>query len=91
MAVAQPAAHLTLVPAAGVVRIFAAQFAATLNKPDLKAPGDLPKEPVFFGVSLTPRPPCGYEFHLFVPSQIGPIFEKGLVPLFQSITQPNKP
>ncbi len=82
---------LALVSAQGVVRIFAAQFAATLNKPDLKAPGDLPKEPVFFGVSLTPRPPCGYEFHLFVPSQIGPIFEKGLVPLFQSITQPNKP
>ncbi len=76
---------VALVSAQGLVRMFATQLAATLNKPDLKAPGDLPKEPVFFGVSLTPRPPSGYEFHLVVPSQIGPIFEKGLVPVFQAI------
>ena len=82
---------MALVSAQGLVRMFASQFAATLNKPDLKAPGDLPKEPVLFGVSLTPRPPSGYEFHLVVPSQVGPIFEKGLVPLFQSITPPSKP
>jgi hypothetical protein len=36
-------------------------------------------------------PPAGYEFHLVVPSQVGPIFEKGLVPLFQSIKPPTKP
>ncbi|MGA9926196.1 MAG: hypothetical protein WBQ29_22555 [Isosphaeraceae bacterium] len=52
---------------------------------------DLPKEPVLFGVSLTPRPPSGNEFHLVVPSQVEPIFAKGLVPLFQSITPPSKP
>ncbi len=80
---------VVLVSAQGLVRM--SQFAATLNKPDLKAPGDLPKEPVLFGVSLTPRSPFGYEFHLVVPSQIGPIFEKDLVPLFQSITPPSKP
>ena len=82
---------VVLVSAQGLVRMFATQFAATLNKPDLKAPGDLPKEPVLFGVSLTPRSPSGYEFHLVVPSQVGPIFEKGLVPLFQSIVPPSKP
>jgi len=82
---------LALVSAQGMVRMFASQFAATLNKPDLKAPGDLPQEPVLFGVSLTPMPPAGYEFHLVVPSQVGPIFEKGLAPLFKSITPPNKP
>ncbi len=80
---------VVLVSAQGLVRM--SQFAATHNKPDLKAPGDLPKEPVLFGVSLTPRSPFGYEFHLVVPSQIGPIFEKDLVPLFQSITPPSKP
>ncbi|MGZ3300582.1 MAG: hypothetical protein ACXVBG_06605 [Isosphaeraceae bacterium] len=42
-------------------------------------------------MSLTPRPPSGNEFHLVVPSQVGPIFAKGLVPLFQSITPPSKP
>ncbi|HMF36467.1 MAG TPA: hypothetical protein VKF17_07490 [Isosphaeraceae bacterium] len=82
---------VVLVSAQGLVRLFASQFAATLNKPDLKAPGDLPKEPVLFGVPLTPRSPFGYEFHLVVPSQVGPIFKKGLVPLFQSITPPSKP
>ncbi len=82
---------LALVSAQGLVRLFATQFAATLNKPDLKAPDDLPKEPALFGVSLTYRPPSGYEFHLVVPSQVGPVFEKGLVPLFQSIAPPNKP
>ena len=75
----------------GLVRMFATQLAATLNKPDLKAPGDLPKEPALFGVSLTPRPPAGYEFHLVVPSQVGPVIEKGLVPLFQSIKPVNNP
>jgi len=43
------------------------------------------------GRVFTPMPPAGYEFHLVVPSQVGPIFEKGLAPLFQSITPPNKP
>ncbi len=81
---------LALVSAQGLVRMFATQIAATLSKPDLKAPGDLPKEPVFFGVSLTPRPPSGYEFHLVVPSQIGPVFEQGLMPVFQSIAPPVK-
>ena len=27
----------------------------------------------------------------FLPSQVGPIFENGLLPLFQSITPPKKP
>ena len=75
----------------GLVRMIATQLAATLNKPDLKAPADLPSEPVLFGGSLTPRPPASYEFHLVVPSQVGPIFEKGIVPLFQSITPPGNP
>jgi hypothetical protein len=87
----QQANVMVLVSAQGLVRMYASLFAAMFNKPDLKAPGDLPKEPALFGVSLTPRPPSGYEFHLVVPSQVGPIFEKGLVPLFQSIKPPTKP
>ena len=80
-----------LVSVQGLVRMLASQLAATLNKPDLKAPDNLPREPVFFGVSLTPRPPSAYEFHLVVPSQVGPIFENSLLPLFQSITPPKQP
>ena len=85
------ASFLMLASAQGLVRMFATQLASTLNKPDLKAPADLPGEPVLFGGSLTPRPPSGYEFHLVVPSQVGPIFEKGLVPLFQGIQGQGQP
>jgi hypothetical protein len=46
---------------------------------------------VLFGGSLTPRPPSAYEFHLVVPSQVGPIFEKGFVPLFQGIQGKGQP
>ncbi|MEJ7680224.1 MAG: hypothetical protein WKG06_20690 [Segetibacter sp.] len=76
---------LMLVNAQGLVRMFASQFAATLNQPDLKPPGDLPKEPALLGFSLTPRRPTGYEFHLVLPSRVGSVLEKGLVPLFQGM------
>ena len=76
---------LMLVSAQGLARMFAVQFAAALNKPDLQLPGDLPAEPALFGVSLTPRPPIGYEFHLVVPSGVGPVVEKGMVPLFRNL------
>ena len=87
----EQASLLALISGQGLVRMFASQLAATLNNPDLKAPTDLPREPVFLGVSLTPSRPSGYEFHLVVPSQLGPIFEKGLVPIFQSIKPPGNP
>jgi hypothetical protein len=87
----EQASLLVILSSQGVVRMFANQLAATLNKPELKAPQDLPKEDVFLGASLTPRRPAGYEFHLVIPSQAGPIFEKGLVPLFQSIKPPDNP
>jgi hypothetical protein len=82
---------LMLASAQGLVRMMATQLALTLNKPDLKAPADLPSEPVFFGGSLTPRPPSGYEFHLVLPSKVGPVLEKGLVPLFQGVQGPGQP
>jgi hypothetical protein len=76
---------LMLISAQGLTRMFAAQFAATLNKPDLKAPADLPKEPALFGFSLTPTTPAGYEFHLVVPGSVGPVVEKGMIPVFRSL------
>ena len=76
-----------LVNAQGMVRMFASQFAAALNKPDLKPPGDLPEEPALLGFSLTPRRPTGYEFHFVLPSRVGPVFETGLVPLFEGMQQ----
>jgi len=79
---------LAIVSIQGLVKMFASQFAAAANKPDLKPPGDLPKEPALFGFSLAPKPPAAYEFHFILPSQVGPVVEKGLVPLFQALPAP---
>ena len=81
----EQASLLMLVNAQGMVRMLASQFAAALNKPDLKPPGDLPEEPALLGFSLTPRRPTGYEFHFVLPSRVGPVFETGLVPLFEGM------
>jgi hypothetical protein len=83
------ASLLAMLSAQGLVQMFAAQFAATFNNPNLKVPGDLPKEPALVGFSLTPQPPAGYEFHLVVPSPVGTVIDKGMVPLFQGLQAGN--
>lgn len=67
----------------GLLRQMAAQFSG-------KVPDDLPKEPAFLGGSLTTTPPTGFEFHFVVPSAVGPVFEKGLVPMIQNAQRPNQ-
>ncbi|WP_406693873.1 hypothetical protein V5E97_22820 [Singulisphaera sp. Ch08] len=84
-ALPEQASLLMIMNAQGIVRMLASQFGAALNKPELKVPADLPKEPALFGISLTPRAPKGYEFHFVLPSQVGPVVEKGMIPLFQGL------
>ncbi|AGA28773.1 hypothetical protein [Singulisphaera acidiphila] len=84
-ALPEQASLLMIVSAQGLVRMFASQLSATLNKPELKVPEGLPKEPALFGGSITPRAPRGIEFHFVLPSQVGPIIEKGMIPLFQGL------
>ncbi len=79
---------LSLVSIQGVAKMMAKQLAATANKPPFSLPADMPKEPALFGVSLTPLPPAVYEFHLVLPSTVGPVIEKGLIPLFQNLQAP---
>jgi hypothetical protein len=69
----------------GLVRMLAKQFAALSKNPDLKAPEDMPKEAAYLGASLAPHPTDGYEFHLVIPSPVGTVFAKGMVPLFQAM------
>ncbi len=69
---------LFLMSIQGFIRQMAAQFSA-------KVPDDLPKEPAFIGGSLTTTPPTGFEFHFVVPSAVGPVFEKGFVPMIQNL------
>ena len=72
---------LVLLDAQSLIKMFVSQLATTLKNPDLKVPDDLPKEPVFLGGSVTPRPPLGYEFHLFIPSSVGTVINKGVMPM----------
>jgi hypothetical protein len=65
--------------------MYTSLFAAMFKNPDLKLPDDLPKDPAFLGASLTPRPPVGYEFHLVIPTSVGTLIDKGLVPLFRQL------
>ncbi len=78
------ASFLMVVGGQGLVRMMAAQLAVTTNRPELKNPAGLPAEPAFFGASLTPDGPGGYDFRFSLPSAMGPVFENGLVPLFRN-------
>jgi hypothetical protein len=84
----EQASLLVLISAQGLVRLFATQLSAMFQNPALKVPADLPREPAFVGVSLTPRPPAGYEFHLVVPSPVGAVVNKGIIPIFQGLQPP---
>jgi hypothetical protein len=50
------------------------------NKADLKPPADFPKVPALMGASLIASP-AGYDFRMVIPSDVGPVLEKGLAPL----------
>ena len=77
----EQASLLVLFETQSFIKMIVGQLAKTLKNPDLKVPDDLPKEPAFLGGSITPRPPLGYEFHLVIPSSVGNVINKGLVPL----------
>ncbi len=79
------ASFLGLFSAQGFVRQMVAMMA--MNPAAAAAPPatDMPKEPAFIAASLTPMPPTGYEFHLYVPSPVGAVIEKGLLPVIQGM------
>ncbi len=79
---------LAMVSVQGLANQLAAQFGAISNNPNIKPSADMPKEPALIGMSLSTNAPNGYEFHLVVPSPVGAVVEKGLVPLFQSLKPP---
>lgn len=80
----EKASVMALISAQGIVRQLAGQFSAMLQNPDLKAPADMPKEPALLGVSLASSSK-GYQFRLVVPSSVGPVFEKGMLPLVRTL------
>ncbi|WP_165226156.1 hypothetical protein [Aquisphaera insulae] len=76
-----------LMSAQGFTSLIANSLAAALSRPELK-PGELPSEPAVFGFATTPAAPHGVEFRAVVPAAVGPVFEKGLVPLFGAMRPP---
>jgi hypothetical protein len=77
---AKQATVVALVHAQGLVRMI-----GSANDAAFKLPDSVPKDPAFVGVSLTPNDSPGYEFHFVVPSPVGPVIEKGLVPVIQAL------
>jgi hypothetical protein len=84
----QEVSVLLLFETQALVRMYVNLFSGILKKPDLKLPDDMPKEPAFLGASLTPHPSEGYEFHLVVPSTVGTVIAKGVVPMVQGLAPP---
>ncbi len=84
----EKASLLVMIESQSLIRWYGGLLAAMLKNPDLKVGDDLPKEPAFVGASLTPRPPVGYEFHLMIPSSVGTVVDKGIVPIFRGLRPP---
>ncbi len=71
---------LVLLSAQETAKALLQGIGASANRPDLKPPADLPKAPALLGFALISSPK-GYDFRLIIPSDVGPVFEKGLAPL----------
>lgn len=74
---------LMLVSAQGLVRQLAGQFSSMFGA-QLAPPGDMPREPALLGLAAVTTK-SGYRFDLVVPSPVGPVIEKGLIPLFMGL------
>jgi hypothetical protein len=82
---ADRASVLAIISGQGLTRMLATQMAATLNRPELKNLAGLPAEPAFFGASVTPDGPGGYDFRVSLPSAMGPVVENGMIPMFRNV------
>jgi len=77
---------LFLVNMQGVVRQYAAIFSAMIEDGELGPPAAMPTEPAFVGVSVT-TDPNGLQLDVVVPSNVGPVIEKGLISMFQGLDE----
>ncbi len=74
------ATALVVIDAQETVQMLLTTMGTMSNHPDLKPPADMPRVPALMGSSLIVSP-AGYDFRLVVPSDVGPVLEKGLAPL----------
>ncbi len=77
--------------AQGLVRQIVSQISAASPKnADLTVPADMPKPPALLGGALTTSKQ-GYRFQFALPSDVGPVIEKGLVPVIQQVQGAGNP
>ena len=79
---------LAIISAQGFVNQIATSITGVVNNANAKPSANMPKETAFVGASLTANAPNSFEFHLVVPSPVGAVIEKGLIPLFQNLKPP---
>jgi hypothetical protein len=77
----EQATVLVLLGAQETVKMIFSSIGAMSNNPGIKPP-DLPEAVALMGFALITSPK-GYDFRLIIPSDVGPVFEKGLAPLGQ--------
>lgn len=76
---------LFLMSMQGLVQQLSVTFGSMMpDNPAVKNHASLPKEPVLVGGAMTTTPGA-LQFQVFVPSAVGEVFEKGLLPLFQGM------
>jgi hypothetical protein len=75
---------MVIVNAQGLVK-FASQTAGAISGKPAPIPADMPKETALFGGSMTASAK-GYQVKFVLPSNVGPVIEKGLVPMLQGLT-----
>lgn len=85
------ASVLMLMSAQGYIQQLTSQLSTMMPNASKQPPTDMSKDPALIGFSLAPSGADAIEFQLFVPSTVGPVFEKGLVPVFSSPRPSIKP
>ena len=74
---------LMLVSAQGLTRMVG-QAVGSMSGTPVAVPSDMPKDVALLGGSLTASP-TGYSFRFVVPSPVGAVIEKGMVPMLQNL------
>lgn len=75
---------LVLVSMQGAVRQLAAQASARTPDGTVRVPADMPKDPALLGGAIT-RTQTGSQFQFIVPSAVGSVVERGLMPVISSM------
>lgn len=74
---------LFIANAQGILKQVANQV-GTMTGNEMAIPADVPKDPALFGGSMVTSPK-GLSLQFTLPSNVGPVIEKGFVPLFQGM------